>query len=61
MALDLKVAFPVMTEAGFPHGFRCSICSRSITVGQPYTDKLFGVAEDGTPITMLTCVYCECD
>lgn len=59
MASNIAIEFPVVTEAGFPHGIRCPICNRSILVGQPYTDKLFGMTADGDTITMLTCVYCE--
>lgn len=56
---DVEVAFPVVTTSGFPHGVRCPICNRSILVGQPYTDKIYGMTSDGDAITILTCVYCE--
>lgn len=56
---DITVSFPVVTEAGFPHGVQCPVCSLGISVGQPYADHLVGVYSDGSVITLLTCVYCK--
>lgn len=57
MTAQVEVPFPVMTDAGFPHGLRCAECHRLIGVGQPYREDLEGMVGD-SPLTVLRCVYC---
>ena len=54
----IELSFPVLTEAGFPHGLRCGVRHRAIDVGQPYAEQLTGVCDNGDVFTLLTCVYC---
>jgi ferredoxin len=54
----IEVPFPVMTDAGFPHGLRCDACHRLITEGQPYREDVEGVYDNGDTISLLRCVYC---
>ena len=54
----IEVPFPVVTNAGFPHGLRCVECHRLIVEGQPYVERLQGVYDNGDTMSLLTCAYC---
>lgn len=57
-APDTQGVFRLMTEAQFPHGLRCTRCSRVILPGQPFTDDPTGV-HGGVVLVELICVYCD--
>jgi len=54
----ILLPFPVMTDAGFPHGLRCDTCLREITEGQPYREDVDYIYDNGDSMSTLRCVYC---
>jgi hypothetical protein len=54
----IEIPFPVMTDAGFPHGLRCDACRRPIIEGQPYREDVESVYANGDTMAILRCVYC---
>lgn len=57
---DPVMTFPVVTEAGFPHGLCCYHCTRPLYVGQPFAAHLDAMGAHST-VEHLACAYCECD
>lgn len=52
------IAFPTVTEEDFPDGLVCPGCGQEVTEGQPYASTPDGAFPDGSPVFLLTCVYC---
>ncbi len=49
------LTYPVADFAG---GAQCTDCGRELPAGGPYDTRLLHMAECGTPIVEVTCVYC---
>ena len=55
-------SYPLLLQAdldalGTSH-ITCARCSRTLLAGHPYRDELLGMADGGSVITEVVCVYC---
>jgi hypothetical protein len=51
---DPELTYRVATDASFPWGLRCGVCSRLIRDGQPFDTR----PGDGGDVETIVCVYC---